>query len=358
MAHAGTNVNPLLSVIEQQVRDQARDLALEHVAPRAAVIDSSGCCPDELVQRLCALISDHVDGACPTPMHLALRLEQVARHSAAAAAIAAAHGVGSFIARDHGKLDAPVADNGPIYVAVYGGTALSAEASDDGVVLQGTVDLAPGAAYATAFVVACEQGSAAGVFVVLANADGVSVGPTEVLMGLAGSGTASITWAGARLTPSARVGDLEQVSRLLDATRIAHAAQAVGIATGALDAALTHLASANTAEDMRQPPQSTQWMLADIATESEAARLSLWHAALELGTGNAYEAGAMCRLLAAEAAVAASRRAIQIVGEQGTLRASVFERLYRDAKVMEVLGGTNEDQLGIIADGLLPTLPR
>ena len=351
-------MNPLLSAIEQAVLDQAKDLALEHVAPRAVDIDSSGRCPDELVQQLCARISDEVDGACPTPMHLALRLEQVARHSAAAAAVAAAHGVGSFIARDHTKPRTPVADASPIYAAVCGGTALSAEASDDGAVLQGTVDLALGAAYATVFVVACEQGSAAGVFVMSADTDGVSVGPTEVLMGLAGSGTASITWTGVRLTPSARVGDLGLASRLVDATRIAHAAQALGIAAGALDAALTHLASADTAEDIREQPQSTQWMLADIATESEAARLSLWHAALELGNGDAHAAAAMCRLLAAEAAVASSRRAIQIAGEQGTLRTSVFERLYRDAKVMEVLGGTNEDQLGIIADGLLPNVSR
>jgi butyryl-CoA dehydrogenase len=349
-------VNPLLSVVEQRVRDEASELAVEHVAPLAAEIDGSGTCPDRLVELLCARISERLDGTGPTPMHLALRLEQIGRYSAAAAAIAATHGIGAVITQQHSSAAISVEDTPPIYATVCGRGDLSAEGCADSAVLQGTVGLVPGAAYATIFLVACEQGAAAGVFSVDADIEGVTVGPVQPLMGLAGSGTASLTCNDVRLASSARVGDLELARTVEDTVRVAHAAQAVGIAAGALDAALGYVSSTRAAEDTGKPPQAIQWMLADIATESEAARLLLWYAALALEVGDAREAAAACRLLAAEAAVAASRRAVQVAGEQGTLRTSVLDRLYRDAKVMEVLGGTNEDQLGVIAAGLLPGL--
>ncbi|HJO03469.1 MAG TPA: acyl-CoA dehydrogenase family protein [Acidobacteriota bacterium] len=351
-------MNPLLSGVEQRVRDQARAMASEHVAPRAADIDSSGRCPEKLVTRLHAEIFAEVDGTSATPMHLVLRLEQVARRSAAAAAIAAAHGVGMFLT---GKPDAQSTsdEEDPTYAVVCGRSELSAEGLDDGATrLLGTVDLVPGAAYATVFVIACEEGDAAGIFIVGKQTEGLTVGPPQSLMGLVGSGTASVGCTGVELPPAARIGDGALASTALDATRIAHAAQAVGIAAGALDAALDHVSSDAAGSAPSEQPQAIQWMLADIATESEAARLTVWHAALELGAGNVREAAATCRLLASEAAVEASRRAMQIAGEKGALSPSVLERLYRDAKLMEVLGGTNEDQLGIIAEALLPDLSR
>ncbi len=348
-------MNPILSAVEQQVRDQASDLARVHVAARAADIDASDRCPDELIQQLCVLVADRVDSIEPLPMHLALRLEQVARQSAAAAAVAAAHGLGSWAIHGQG-IAAAADDEATIYATVCGGATLAALATDDGTLLQGSVALVPGAGYATDFVVACESGDDAGLFRV--PAEEAFVGPAQGLLGLRGSGAAPVTFDRIGLADSARVGDSELAARVVDAVRIAHAAQAVGIAAGALDAALAHLATTAAGEDVREQPQSVQWMLADIATESEAARLSLWHAALQLGTGEAREPAAMCRLLSAEAAVAATRRAVQIAGEAGAFRTSILERLYRDAKVMEVLGGTNEEQLGVIADGLLPDLSR
>ncbi len=348
-------MNPLLSAIEQQVRDHASELASVHVAARAADIDDSGRCPDELIERLCALVDGHADGAEPSPMHLALRLEQVARHSAAAAAIAAAHGVGSWaVHQGSGRDRTRIA--GPGYATVCGGTTLVADATADGTRLQGSVALVPGAAYATDFVVACESGTAAGLFTV--SAGSANVGAAEALLGLSGSGAAAVSLDRVGVAQEACVGNAELAARVVDAVRIAHAAQAVGIAASALDAALAHVTSTAVAGELPEQPQSVQWMLADIATETEAARLLLWHAALDLDAGEGRQAAAMCRLLGAEAAVAATRRAVQIAGEGGTLRTSILERLYRDAKVMEVLGGTNEQQLSVIADGLLPELTR
>ena len=347
-------MNPLLSDIEQKVRDQASELAEKHIVPLALEIDTAERCPDQLVKLLCARISEQPDEASAAPMHLALRVEQVARHSAAAASIAATHGVGVLIAQERYLAEISGSDIQPVYVTVYGASGLSAEVSADRTVLRGSVELVAGAAHATTLLVACEQGTNAGVYAVLADHEGITIGPPQAMIGLAGSGTASVTCNEVILTSTARVGDAELARKVVDVARVAQAAQAVGIASGALEAALRHITAAGAAADVGDPPQATQWMLADIATETEAARLLVWHAALQLGVGDAREAAAACRLLAAEAAVAASRRAVQIAGDQGALRYSVFDRLYRDAKLMEVLGGTNEDQLGVIADGLLP----
>ena len=342
---------PLLNAVEQQVRNRAAEMAMDHVDPRAAELDATGHCPGPFVLLLCTQISEDVEGSAPTLMHMALRLEEVARCSAAAAAIAGAHGVGQFIARHRKLTDLRGHDPEMTYAIVFAATGLTANTTDDGVILQGAIPVVPAAAYATAFIVVCERGDAAGVFIISADVEGVTVGQEQAIMGLLGSGTTSLHCDGVELTRAGWVGDTKLAALARAATRIAHAAQAIGIAEAGLDAALEHAAS-----KPGEKPQSVQWMLADIATETEAARVSLWDAAIALGSGKGYQGAAMCRLLAAEAAVGSSRRALQIVGEGGMLRSSVLERLYRDAKVMEILGETTEVQLGVIADALLPTL--
>ena len=143
-------------------------------------------------------------------------------------------------------------------VGVYGAGGISAEVSADRIVLHGSVELVAAAAYATSFLIACDRGAEAGLFALLADHDGVTIGPPQAMIGLAGSGTASVTCDEVKLTSTARVGDAELARKVVDATRVAQAAQAVGIAAGALDAALGHVTASRAAANAVDPPQAIQ----------------------------------------------------------------------------------------------------
>jgi alkylation response protein AidB-like acyl-CoA dehydrogenase len=135
--------------------------------------------------------------------------------------------------------------------------------------------------------------------------------------------------------------------------RVALAALCVGIGRAALEAGTAYVTGAEGDLDRSQ---SVQWMLADMATETEAARLLTWYAASRTVMAELSEAAAMARLIAADSAVGASRRAVQLMGPAGNQAAAGVERLYRDAKAMEIHHGAAEAQRVAVARQLLPDL--
>jgi butyryl-CoA dehydrogenase len=140
----------------------------------------------------------------------------------------------------------------------------------------------------------------------------------------------------------------------LDGGRVAIAAQALGVGQAALDAALAH---AKRHEAFGQPIanyQAIQWMLADSATELDAARLLMLKAA-DARARNARPAleAAMAKLAASEAAHRAADRAMQILASHGYQRGSVVERLFRDVRATEIYQGTSEVQRMVIAESIL-----
>jgi alkylation response protein AidB-like acyl-CoA dehydrogenase len=140
----------------------------------------------------------------------------------------------------------------------------------------------------------------------------------------------------------------------LEGGRIAIAAQALGIGEAAIAEAIAY---AKRRETFGQPIanyQAIQWMLADMATELEAARMLTWKAA----AGRMYrERGAveaaMAKVAASEAAHKAADRAMQILASAGYRRGSLAERLFRDVRAVEIYQGTSEAQRMIIANGIL-----
>jgi alkylation response protein AidB-like acyl-CoA dehydrogenase len=147
----------------------------------------------------------------------------------------------------------------------------------------------------------------------------------------------------------------------LDGGRVAIAAQALGVGAAALREALHH---AKTREAFGQPIgsyQAIQWMLADIATELDAARMLTLKAAGSVGRAlNAADApgtravdAAMAKLFASEAAHRAADKAMQILASKGYRRGSVVERLFRDVRATEIYQGTSEIQRMVIGRKLL-----
>jgi butyryl-CoA dehydrogenase len=140
----------------------------------------------------------------------------------------------------------------------------------------------------------------------------------------------------------------------LEGGRIAIAAQALGIGEAAIAEAIAYAKQRETFGQPIASYQAIQWMLADMTTELEAARMLTWKAA----AGRAYhERGAvdaaMAKVAASEAAHKAADRAMQILASAGYRRGSVAERLFRDVRAVEIYQGTSEAQRMIIANGIL-----
>ena len=142
----------------------------------------------------------------------------------------------------------------------------------------------------------------------------------------------------------------KDVLAVLAAARIGMAALAVGIAQGALDEALNYAKRRRQFGKPILEYEAIQWMLADMATESEAARLMAWHAATLRDEGAPYlRIASQAKLYSSEVAVRSTSKAIQIHGGYGYLKDSPVERFYRDAKLCEIGEGTSEVQRMVIA---------
>jgi butyryl-CoA dehydrogenase len=140
----------------------------------------------------------------------------------------------------------------------------------------------------------------------------------------------------------------------LDGGRVAIAAQALGVGAAALDEALAHARQRETFGQPIANYQAIQWMLADMATELEAARMLMWQAAdaRDRRSSSRVEA-AMAKLASSEAAHRAADRAMQILASAGYRRGSRVERLFRDVRATEIYQGTSEVQRMIIAERVL-----
>ena len=154
------------------------------------------------------------------------------------------------------------------------------------------------------------------------------------------------------------LGPVDQGYRLamwaLQGGRVAIAAQALGIGEAALAEAIAYAKRRHTFGQPIANYQAIQWMIADRATDLEAARMLTWKAAAakEHQERITLEAS-MAKLAASEAAHKAADRAMQILASEGYRRGSVVERLFRDVRATEIYQGTSEAQRMIIAGGLL-----
>lgn len=347
-------MNPLLNEREQECVRAARAAAQESVAPLADRIDRDSHCPRALLEQLGEAGVLVFEGPNAL-LELALTVEEVARVSPAVATLVGVHGAASlFLA----GLDMAAGAGLLTMAAGDGQLAVMTEAEDGSMRLDGELSLVPGASTAERFLVVAGADEQECLFLIGGQTAGLCVGPEADLLGLRGAGIANVALEGVTVTSEARVGDATAVQTVGDYGRVAQAARAVGVAQSALDHALAEVGRRRDAGDRIDRSQSIQWMLADIATETEAARVSTWHAATRTPGAELSETAAGCRLLAAEAAVRGARRAVQVFGGRGMLRSAGVERIYRDAKLMEIEGGTNEEQLRRVAAHLLPMEPE
>ncbi|HUI89910.1 MAG TPA: acyl-CoA dehydrogenase family protein [Anaerolineales bacterium] len=190
------------------------------------------------------------------------------------------------------------------------------------------------------------------------DAKGLTIGPAEKKMGLHGSPTHAVTYQDVHVPLNHLIGEegrgLQQALIILDGGRIGIGALAIGLAQAALEYAMEY---ARGRQAFGQPIanfEGIQWMLADAATEIEAARLIVYHAAWLKGQGRAFiKEAAMAKLFATETAERVCRNAIQIHGGYGYSSEYAVEGIYRDARLMTIGEGTSEVQRMVIARHLL-----
>jgi acyl-CoA dehydrogenase len=195
-------------------------------------------------------------------------------------------------------------------------------------------------------------------FIVEKGTPGFSFGKKEQKLGIRSSPTLEILFDNCRIPAENRLGEEGEGFKIammtLDGGRNGIAAQAVGIAQGALDAALAY---AKEREQFGKPiaaQQAIQFKLADMATRIEASRLLTYQAAWLESQGLPYgKASAMAKLFAGDTAMDVTVEAVQIFGGYGYTREYPVERMMRDAKITQIYEGTNEIQRLVIARHLL-----
>lgn len=195
-------------------------------------------------------------------------------------------------------------------------------------------------------------------FIVERNMPGVKIGKVFDKMGIRSSQVSEVVFDDVRVPAEnllGRRGDGFKIAmETLDCGRISIAAQAVGIAQASLDAAVEYARSRVQFGKPISDLQAIRWMIADMATEIEAARLLTHKAAYLTDRGKRHtKEASMAKLFAASTAVEAARKALQIHGGYGYMTDLPLERYYRDAKITEIYEGTSEIQRLVISNELL-----
>jgi alkylation response protein AidB-like acyl-CoA dehydrogenase len=194
--------------------------------------------------------------------------------------------------------------------------------------------------------------------IVPSDTPGIAIGPAEKKMGLRGSPTHAVTFDEVRVPLGNLLGEegrgLHQTLATLDSGRVGIGALAVGLAQAAFEEALKYARERETFGRPIAEHEAIQWMLADAATEIQAARLMVLWAAWQKSLGQPYtKAAAMAKLFATEVSERVCRNAIQVHGGYGYSSDFPVERFYRDTRLMTIGEGTSEVQRLVIARQLL-----
>jgi alkylation response protein AidB-like acyl-CoA dehydrogenase len=379
-------MDSLLTEDQITLRDMTREFARKTVAPLAAERDERAEFPAEEIEAgaqvgLLGLAVPEEFGGWPVDaVTMALVYEEISRASAAMSLILSVHNSltstainrwGQASVREHFL---PKLASGE-YIGAYALTEPSAGSdaasiqtravrTDKGYVINGRKMFISSALHAGVFVVFTvtepEERTSRRITAIAVErgTPGLKVGTKERKLGLLASEIAEVILDDCEVPAENVLGEPGRgfgiAMELLDAGRIGIAAQAAGIAAAALDASLSY---ATTREQFGRPIsdyQAIQWKLADMATELQAARLMIWHAARLKDSGKPFSREAsQAKLFASELANRAASQAVQIHGGYGYLKDFGVERLYRDAKATELYEGTSEIQRMVIARHLL-----
>jgi alkylation response protein AidB-like acyl-CoA dehydrogenase len=371
---------------QELLRDAVRVLADERVAPRAAEIDRSAEFPEDLRQLLAA--QDILALPFPTEhgglggdlLSLCLAVEQLSRACATTGLILAVQELGALPLLLAGTPEQqarwfPRLASGESLVAFalteaeagsdVAATRTRAVRDGDDYVIDGSKRFISHGSVAdliTVFAVTDPEAPRhrrLTCFVVEVPTPGFTVPRIEHKMGIRGSPTAELAFNGVRVPTANRVGDEGDgfgiAMRTFERSRPGIAAQAVGIAQGALEVATAYATQRRQFGQRIGDLQMVGAMLADMDAATESARQLLYKACVEIdrGSPDAGRWSAMCKLVAGDAAMRVTTDAVQVLGGYGYIDEFPVERMMRDAKITQIYEGTQQIQRLVIARALL-----
>ena len=370
---------------QEMMRNTIREFALNEIEPIAAEIDENATFPVETVKKLGELgfmgmtVAKEYGGAGMDDVSYAIAVEEISR-------VCASHGVtvsvnNSLVCWPINKFGTeeqkqkyliPLASGQKL--GCFGltepnagtdasGQATIAEKKGDKYIINGSKIFITNGANADVAVIFAMTDKSKGTrgisaFIIESTFPGFSLGTIEKKMGIRGSCTAELVFENMEVPEENLLGKEGRgfgiAMGTLDGGRIGIAAQALGIAQGALDASLVYAKEREQFGRALAKFQAIQWFLADMATEIDAARLLVYKAAFDKWQGKPYTvSAATAKLFASDICMNATRNAIQIHGGYGYIKDYTVERLYRDAKITEIYEGTSEVQKMVISGALL-----
>jgi acyl-CoA dehydrogenase len=378
-------MNFQLSDDQLLLQEMVRDFARKEIAPRIGFFEESHTFPKDIIHRLAGLglmgmtIPSEYGGIKTDYLSLALALEELSRVSPTVCLIVSVHNslfsnsILKFGTAEQKQKYLPRAARGEILGgfsltepgAGSDATSLKTKAVRTGqeYILNGTKAWVTSGSEADAVIVFGQTESGSGspklsAFLVEKDFPGFKVTKIEPKMGLHSSPTAEVVLEDCRVPAANLLGEEGRGAHIalqgLDGSRIGIAAQSVGLSQQALELGVRYANQREAFGKKIAEFQAIQFMISDMATLVEAARLLTYRAAdcYDLGLPYAKEA-AMAKLFASEAANKAAYLALQIHGGYGYSKEYAIERLYRDARVLSIYEGTSEIQRLVIARKLL-----
>ena len=374
-----------LSEDERQVCELARALAREQVAPLAAQVDEAEIYPAESLRRLAGAglmglyVPEAYGGAGLGALAFCLAVEEIAWACASTAVVYLVQYAAGYPLVSHGteaqkqrylprlaagEITAALSISEPGAGSDAASMTTTAVRRGDRYLLNGTkmwVTNGSEAGVITLFATVDRTRGHRGVtaFLVEPSFPGFALGKLERKMGIRGSPTVALHLSDCEVPVDNRLGEEGQGFRValgaLDRSRPAVGAQAVGIAQAALDAATAYAKERRQFDRPIADFQGIQFMLADMATQTHAARLLVHHAAalVDRGVPGTALESSMAKCFAADAAMRVTTDAVQVFGGYGYTREYPVERFMRDAKITQIYEGTNQIQRVVIARDLL-----
>ncbi|MBI4064104.1 MAG: acyl-CoA dehydrogenase family protein [Elusimicrobia bacterium] len=375
----------MLSQDEEMVRQTAREFAEKRLKPLAEKFDEEEAIPRELYAEAAdlgffgILIPEEFGGLGLDYTACIIVMEEIARVSAAFEVTLTVHNslvstaLVNFCNEEQKKAWLPKLAKGE-WIAAYslseqgsgsdaGSLRCAAAKEPDGWRLKGGKAWVSSAGIADFFIVFVSTDPANGnkgisCLAVTKGMEGMTLGKKEKKLGIRGSDTREIHFAGTRVPAFHLIGEINQGFKIamtqLDGGRIGIAAQAVGIAQAAMEEAVSYAKTREQFGKKLAEFQATQFKLADMAVKVEAARLMTLKAARLMASGQkATQAASMAKLLASQTANQVAYDALQIHGGNGYIREFPVERYFRDARITEIYEGTSEIQRLVIAREIL-----
>lgn len=375
-----------LSEEHQAIRAAVRDLCDAKVAPYAAAVDEEARYPQEAADALLAAdfhaphVPEEYGGAGADALATVLVIEEVARACVSSSLIPAVNKLGSLPVQIAGSeelkkkyLTKLAAGEGgfsyclsePDAGSDAGGMKTRAVRDGDEWVIDGVKRWITNAGesefYTVMAVTDAEKKTRGGItaFVVEKSDPGVSFGAPEKKLGIKGSPTREVYFDKVRIPADRMIGEegsgFATAMQTLDHTRVTIAAQAVGVAQGALDYALDYAKERQQFGKSIAEFQGLQFMLADMGMKVEAARQMTYAAAgrSERGDKDLTFFGAAAKCFASDVAMEVTVNAVQVLGGYGFTRDYPVERMMRDAKITQIYEGTNQVQRIVMARQLL-----